>query len=79
MVSEIHQLSEKVSQLAELTFSLRRENAELRISMAALAAENTDLSDRIEEAYRRVNMLLEKMPVPISEKGSEEDLNEEST
>lgn len=63
MVSEIHQLSEKISQLSELAFLLRRENAELRAGTTALAAQNLELSERIEEAYRRVNLLLEKIPL----------------
>ncbi|RJG05366.1 DUF904 domain-containing protein [Noviherbaspirillum cavernae] len=62
MVSEFHQLSEKISQLAELAHSLRRENADLRLGMAALTAENADLSSRIDEAYQRVAALLEKLP-----------------
>ena len=62
MLSEFHQLSEKVDQLAELTQSLRRENADLRLTLAALTAENADLSRRIQEAYQRVAALLEKIP-----------------
>jgi len=72
MVSEFHQLSEKISQLAELTHSLRRENADLRLVMAALSAENSELTSRIEEAYQRVAALLEKLPV------AEEQRNEEA-
>jgi uncharacterized protein (TIGR02449 family) len=62
MVSEFHQLSEKVSQLAELAASLKRENAELRLNVTSLSAENADLSKRIEQAYQRVSALLEKIP-----------------
>lgn len=62
MISDFHQLSEKVSQLAELAQSLRRENADLRLTLAALTEENKDLSMRIDEAYRRVSALLEKIP-----------------
>jgi cell division protein ZapB len=62
MLSEFHHLSEKISQLAELTQSLRRENASLRLSIAALKAENADLSAHIETAYQRVAALLEKIP-----------------
>jgi FtsZ-binding cell division protein ZapB len=64
MVSEFHQLSEKISQLAELAQSLRRENADLRLAMAALTAENADLSARIQQAHQRVSALLEKIPAP---------------
>ena len=62
MISDIHQLSEKVGQLAELTQSLRRENADLRLIVAALSEENKDLTKRIEEAYQRVAALLDKIP-----------------
>ena len=62
MLSEFHQLSEKVDQLAELAQSLRRENADLRLTLASLTAENADLSRRIQEAYQRVAALLEKIP-----------------
>ena len=64
MVSEFHQLSEKIVQLAELTQSLRRENADLRLTVASLTTENADLAKRIEEAYRRVSALLDKIPMP---------------
>jgi len=63
MSSEFHQLSEKVAQLAAMTQSLRRENADLRLNVAALATENAELSQRMDEAYQRVAALLEKLPV----------------
>jgi cell division protein ZapB len=62
MISEFHQLSEKIVQVSELAQSLRRENADLRLTIASLTAENTDLAKRIEEAYRRVSALLDKIP-----------------
>lgn len=64
MISEFHQLSEKIDRLAELAQSLRRENADLRMTLASLTSENADLSRRIEEAYRRVSALLDKIPAP---------------
>jgi regulator of replication initiation timing len=63
MISEFHQLVEKVGRLAELARTLRRENADLRLNLAALAAENADLTRRMEEAHQRVSMLLDKIPV----------------
>jgi cell division protein ZapB len=63
MISEFHQLIEKVGKLAELARTLRRENAELRLNLAALAAENADLSKRMQEAHERVATLLDKIPV----------------
>lgn len=68
MVSEFHQLSQKIEQLAELTQSLRRENADLRLSMAALSAENADLARRMDEASQRVSALLDKIPAPEAQK-----------
>jgi cell division protein ZapB len=64
MISEFHSLSQKINQLAELAQSLRRENAELRLNVAAVTAENADLSKRMEEAHKRISALLEKMPMP---------------
>jgi regulator of replication initiation timing len=64
MNSDFNQLSEKIGQLAEMAQSLRRENAGLRLNALALAAENADLRQRIEEAHRRVSALLEKIPAP---------------
>jgi uncharacterized protein (TIGR02449 family) len=63
MVSEFHQLVEKVAQLAELTQALRRENSELRQQAAAVSAENADLFRRMEQAHERVAALLEKLPL----------------
>ncbi len=63
MISEFHLLSKKIDELAELTQSLRRENADLRLKAAALMTENADLSRRMQEAHRRVAALLEKIPV----------------
>jgi regulator of replication initiation timing len=62
MISEFHQLVEMVGRLAELARTLRRENADLRLNLAALAAENADLTRRMEEAHQRVSMLLDKIP-----------------
>lgn len=64
MTSEFHLLFEKINQLAELTQSLRRENADLRLNTAAVVAENADLSKRMQEAYKRISALLEKIPSP---------------
>lgn len=64
MISDFHSLSEKINQLAELAQSLRRENAELRLSVTSAAAENAELSRRMQEAYQRISALLEKIPMP---------------
>ena len=62
MVSEFHQLSEKISQLAELARSLRRENADLRLAMAELSAEKEAVARRMQEAHDRVAALLAQLP-----------------
>lgn len=75
MVSEFHQLSEKIAQLAELTQSLRRENAELRLSLASLTAENAELASRMDEASRRITALLDMIPAsgaPVPSEQNEE-------
>jgi cell division protein ZapB len=64
MISDFNTLSEKIGQLAELTQSLRSENADLRIKSSALAAENAELTQRMQEAHARVAALLDKMPAP---------------
>ena len=71
MISEFHQLSEKIDQLAELARSLRRENADLRRAMAALGEENADLVRRIQQAHERVAALLEKIPAPAVDENEE--------
>ena len=65
MNSEFHLLSEKIGQLAELAQSLRRDNAELRLKLAAATAENAELSTRMLEAHERVAALLDKIPVSV--------------
>lgn len=62
MISDFQTLSDKISQLAELTRALRSENADLRIKSIALTAENADLARRMQEAHARVVALLEKIP-----------------
>ena len=62
MISEFHDLSDKIDRLAELTQSLRRENATLRQSNAILSAENIAYMERLSEAQRRVEALLASIP-----------------
>ena len=62
MISQFQLLSDKIDQLAELTRSLRRENADLRLNNAALSTENVELCKRMEEAHRRVSTLLNSIP-----------------
>lgn len=61
MISDFHQLSEKITQLAELAHSLRRENADLRLQSALVKAENAELGKRMQEAHQRVAALLDQI------------------
>jgi len=70
MISDFQQLFEKISRLAELVRLLRHENADLRLAVSSLAAENDDLSKRMQEAHHRVAVLLEHLPAP----GTNEEL-----
>jgi len=65
MISEFHELSDKIDRLAELTVSLRRENAHLRHSNALLVADHFACLARVGEAERRLEALLAKMPAPV--------------
>lgn len=76
MSSEFHLLSEKVAQLAAMTQSLRRENAELRLNVSALTNEKAELSRRIDEAHQRVEAVLQKLPVATPDAPA---INEEET
>jgi len=71
MISDFDQLYEKIRQLAEMTQSLRSENAELRVNAAALVNENADLSKRMKEAHQRVSVLLANMPVTEQDEETE--------
>ena len=62
MISEFNDLSDKIDRLAELTASLRRENAALRQSNTLLASENEAFRVRLSEAQRRVEALLATIP-----------------
>ena len=64
MISEFQDLSDKIDRLAELTASLRRENATLRQSNVLLSAENVAYMERLSEAQRRVEALLARIPAP---------------
>jgi cell division protein ZapB len=75
MSSEFQQLSDKVAQLAAMTHSLRRENAELRRHASALTDENTELMRRIDAAHQRVAAVLEKLPTaPVPTIDEEENV-----
>lgn len=57
MISEFQDLSDKIDRLAELTLSLRQENAQLRQA-------NKFLCQTVAEAQRRIEVLLTQIPEP---------------
>jgi cell division protein ZapB len=63
MNSEFESLAKKIEDLAQLTISLRAENAELRRTAVELKGENADLQKRIDEAHARVAALFELLPI----------------
>ena len=81
MISEFNDLSDKIDRLAELTLSLRRENATLRQSNALLAAENVAFMERLSEAQHRVEALIATIPPEPQDEEDlpDEDLPEEAT
>ena len=64
MISEFQDLSDKIDRLAEMTTSLRRENALLRQTNTLLGRENEAFMERLSEAQRRVEALLAQLPAP---------------
>lgn len=70
MISEFQQISQKIMQLALLAQHLRSENAELRLQLAQLRAENESCKARMQQAGERVAALLDKLP-PAAENDQE--------
>jgi len=64
MISEFQDLSDKIDRLAQLTQSLRAENYLLRQANTLLSAENLAFKERLVEAQRRVEALLDELPKP---------------
>ena len=77
MISDFHLLSDKIDELAALTQALRRENAELRLAMIAMATEKADMAARMAEAQLRVIAVLEQLPVPEAPEPESTDENNE--
>jgi predicted nuclease with TOPRIM domain len=72
MISEFQDLSDKIDRLAELTQSLRHENAQLRESNKLLGDENLAFMQRLGEAQRRVEALLAQLPAPAPDNADED-------
>ena len=76
MISEFQDLSDKIDRLAQLTQSLRAENHLLRQANSLLSAENGAFKERLAEAQRRVEALLEQFPAPEAPEAPEDDAGE---
>lgn len=64
MISEFQDLSDKIEQLAQLVGALRQENAQLRQTNVMLNEVNTALLERLVEAQRRIEAVIEQLPAP---------------
>jgi hypothetical protein len=73
MISEFQDLSDKIDRLARLTQALRSENYLLRQANTLLSAENLAFKERLLEAQRRVEGLLDQLPAPVGEADSDSD------
>jgi hypothetical protein len=73
MISEFQDLSDKIDRLAQLTQSLRAENYLLRQANNLLSAENIAFKERLIEAQRRVEALLEQLPAPDAPEATDGD------
>lgn len=73
MISEFQDLSDKIDRLAQLTQSLRAENYLLRQANTLLSAENLAFKERLIEAQRRVEALLDELPKPPGEEDGQDE------
>ena len=64
MLEEFDQLAAKVSELAHLVQSLRAENQQLRAQLATATGELEAMRVRVDEASRRLDGLMERLPTP---------------
>jgi len=71
MISEFQDLSDKIERLAELVGTLRSENAQLQQTNVLLNEVNTALLERLVEAQRRLEAVIEQLPAPEEEEADE--------
>ena len=77
MISEFQDLSDKIDRLAQLTQSLRAENYLLRQANTLLSAENLAFKERLIEAQRRVEAVLDELPKPPADPEAGEGMPDE--
>ncbi|WP_313704083.1 hypothetical protein [Massilia sp.] len=71
MISEFQDLSDKIERLAELVGALRSENAHLQQTNVLLNEVNAALLERLVEAQRRLEAVIEQLPAPAEEEDAE--------
>ena len=71
MISEFQDLSDKIERLAALVGTLRSENAQLQQTNVLLNEVNTALLERLVEAQRRLEAVIEQLPAPAGEEADE--------
>ena len=71
MISEFQDLSDKIERLAELVGALRNENAHLQQTNVLLNEVNAALLERLVEAQRRLEAVIEQLPAPAEEEDAE--------
>jgi len=62
MLEDLDLLAAKVAELARLVQSLRTENQQLRGQLAGASGEIEAMRDRVDEATRRLDGLMERLP-----------------
>jgi cell division protein ZapB len=62
MDARLDALEERVRQLVQLCIQLRKANSELRQQLASSRDDNGRLQDKVSEAGRRLEALLEQIP-----------------
>ena len=62
MIFDFQSLLDKIKQLAELSQTLRAENAALRSELVSLTDQNARLEQRMQEARDRVTKLIDALP-----------------
>jgi len=62
MVNELNALESKIAQVASLCRSLRAENNQLRLQLAASEAEKRGLEERMDTARNRLEQLAQQLP-----------------
>ena len=62
MEAELTALDDKISQLVQLTQKLRKDNSQLRQTLASALSENKRLAEKVNTAKVRLETLLAQIP-----------------